>query len=95
MAALEIYFDEKRLVPLPSKAKKGQSVVTLPILVTSKILLANEMISQNVRKSGLARRLNIHMPQVDRLLDLRHSSKIETIEAAMRTLGKRLEVRAV
>jgi len=33
------------------------------------------------------------MPQVDRLVDIRHSSKLENIEAAFRSLGKNLEVR--
>lgn len=92
-AAIEIYFDEKRVVPRPSKAKRGQLSVTLPALVTAKVLLANEMISQGVRKAELARRLNVHMPQVDRLIDLRHSSKLENIEAAFRSLGKNLDVR--
>jgi len=92
-AAIEIYFDEKRVVPRPSKAKRGQLSVTLPALVTAKVLLANEMVSQGVRKAELARRLNVHMPQVDRLIDLRHSSKLENIEAAFRSLGKNLDVR--
>jgi antitoxin HicB len=91
-SAIEIYFDEKREVPLPSKPKKGQPVVTLPALVVSKVLLANEMIRQGIRKSELARRLDVHMPQVDRLLDPRHSSKLDAIEAAFSKLGKRLEV---
>ncbi|MEO6958819.1 MAG: type II toxin-antitoxin system HicB family antitoxin [Burkholderiaceae bacterium] len=67
-AAIEIYFDEKRIVPAPSKVKREQ------------------------RKAELARRLNVHMPQVDRLVDLRHSSKLENIEAAFHTLGKNLEI---
>lgn len=91
-SAIEIYFDEKREVPAPSKPRKGQPVVTLPALVTSKVLLANEMIRQGVRKSELAKRLDVHMPQVDRLLDPRHSSKLDAIEAAFSKLGKRLEV---
>lgn len=90
--AVEIYFDERRPVPLPSKARKGQPVVTLPALVASKVLLWNEMLAQNVRKAELARRLNVHMPQIDRLFDLRHSSKIEFVEQALQALGKRLEV---
>jgi antitoxin HicB len=90
--AIEWYFDEKREVPMPSKPRKGQHVVSLPALVVTKVLLQNEMIRQGVRKSELARRLNVHMPQVDRLLDPRHSSKIEAIEAAFRTLGKRLNI---
>jgi antitoxin HicB len=32
------------------------------------------------------------MPQVDRLLNPRHSSKLEAIEAALLTLGKRLSI---
>jgi antitoxin HicB len=91
-SAIEIYFDEKREVPLPSKPKKGQPVVTLPALVVSKVLLANEMIRQGIRKSELARRLDVHMPQIDRLLDPRHSSKLDAIEAAFGKLGKRLEI---
>lgn len=90
--AIEMYFDDKREVPMPSKPKKGQLVVNLPALVVTKVLLANEMIRQGVRKSDLARRLNVHMPQVDRLLDPRHSSKFEAMEAAFRSLGRRLNI---
>ena len=92
-AAIEIYSDEKRVVPTPSKAKRGQLAITLPAIVTAKVLLANEMVSQGVRKSELARRLKVHMPQVDRLVDLRHSSKLENIEAAFHSLGKSLDIR--
>ncbi len=90
--AIEMYFDDKREVPMPSKPKKGQLVVNLPALTVAKVFLANEMIRQGVRKSELARRLNVHMPQVDRLLDPRHSSKLEAIEAAFLSLGKRLNI---
>lgn len=34
---IEAYFDEKREVPMPSKPKKGQPVVTLPALVVTKV----------------------------------------------------------
>jgi len=91
-SAIEIYFDEKRELPPPSKPRKGQAVVTLPALVVSKVLLANEMVRQGVRKSELARRLNVHMPQVDRLLNPRHPSKLDAIEAALKSLGKRLSI---
>lgn len=91
-AALDIYFDMRRPIPLPSKPRRGQQTVTLPALVTAKVLLANEMLAQGVRKAELARRLDVHMPQVDRLLNLRHSSKLEMIEKALGSLGKRLDV---
>jgi antitoxin HicB len=90
--AIEFYFDDKREVPMPSKPKKGQLVVSLPALTVTKVLLANEMIRQGIRKSELARRLNVHMPQVDRLLDPRHSSKLEAMESAFHSLGKRLNI---
>lgn len=90
--ALQIYFDEKKSVPMPSKAKRGQHVVILPALETSKVLLWNEMLEQNVRKSELARRLHVHTPQIDRLFDVKHSSKIEFVEKAFHALGKQISV---
>ncbi|WP_283149715.1 type II toxin-antitoxin system HicB family antitoxin [Silvimonas soli] len=91
-AALDIYFDEKRQIPMPSKIGRDHRTVTLPVLVTAKVFLANEMLRQGVKKSELARRMDIHMPQVDRLLDLKHSSKIELVEVALQKLGKRLDI---
>jgi antitoxin HicB len=38
------------------------------------------------------RRLNCHLPQVDRLLDLRHKSRFDRLEAAFRALGRRLSI---
>lgn len=90
--ALEIYFDERRPVPLPSKAGKGQLSVSLPALETAKVLLWNEMYSQKVRKADLARMLDVHTPQIDRLFDLKHSSKIEFVEQAAKALGRTLQI---
>jgi antitoxin HicB len=50
------------------------------------------MRAARVGKAELARRLNRHLPQVDRLLDLRHASRLDQLEAAFRALGKRLSV---
>ncbi|MDQ1812182.1 type II toxin-antitoxin system HicB family antitoxin [Massilia sp. CCM 9210] len=93
--ALEIYFDERRAVPAPSKPEPGQRVVALPALESAKVLLWNEMIEKKIRKADLARLLNVHMPQVDRLFDLKHSSKIEFVEQAAKALGKTLTVSLV
>lgn len=94
-AALEIYFDEKRPIPMPSKTKKGQPAVALSALVTAKVLLMNEMLDQKVRKAELARRLDVHMPQIDRLFDLQHSTKLAFIESAYRKLGKQISISIV
>jgi antitoxin HicB len=51
------------------------------------------MTEQGIKKAELARRLGWHMPQIDRLFDLRHASRLDQIEAAARARGKQLEVR--
>jgi antitoxin HicB len=89
---LEIYFAERRPVPAPSKPTKGQASVALPALETAKVLVWNEMCAKNIRKADLARMLDVHTPQVDRLFDLKHSSKIEFVEQAAKALGKTLNV---
>jgi antitoxin HicB len=50
------------------------------------------MRTAKVSKVDLARRLNCHMPQVDRLLDLRHASRLDQLEGAFHALGKQLSV---
>jgi len=92
ITALEIYFDARRPVPLPSAPAKGQHAVTLPALETAKVLLWNEMQRQQLRKADLARMLNVHQPQVDRLFDLRHSSKLDFVEQTAKALGRRLSI---
>lgn len=93
--ALEIYFDERRPVPLPSQPEPGQATVALPALSAAKVLIWNEMFAQKLRKADLARLLNVHTPQVDRLFDLHHSSKFEFVEQAAKALGKKLTVELV
>jgi len=50
------------------------------------------MRTARIGKAELARRLNCHLPQVDRLLDLRHASRLDQLEAAFRALGKQLSI---
>ncbi|CAB3680826.1 type II toxin-antitoxin system HicB family antitoxin [Achromobacter kerstersii] len=92
-AVLQLYIDARRPIPLPEAV--GDGGVTLGALDTAKVFLSNEMVRQGVRKTELARRLGIHNPQVDRLLDLTHSSKLEAVEAAFRELGRRLDISIV
>lgn len=88
--ALDFYFDDRRPVPKPSRPKRGQATVELPASVAAKVLLLNEMLRQKVRPAVLARRIGATKQEVSRLTDLRHSTKIDTIDAALRALGKRL-----
>lgn len=90
--ALEFYFDNRRAIPLPSQATSEQYYVPLSALRSMKVLLLNEMVQQNIRKSEMARRLDVHPPQIDRLLSFRYPSKIDFIEKAFNKLGKNLEL---
>jgi antitoxin HicB len=89
-SALDFYFEERRPVPAPSKPKRAQAVVQLPPSVAAKVLLLNEMLRQKVRPVELARRIGTTKQEVNRLTDLRHSTKIDRIDVALRALGKRL-----
>jgi antitoxin HicB len=92
--AMDIYFDDRRPVPAPSKPKRGQPVVTLPASLSAKILLLNEMLRQKVPPAELARRIGTTRQEVNRLTDLRHTSKIDRIDAALQALGKTLVLEA-
>ena len=94
-SAMDFYFEQRRAVPTPTKAKRGQPVVELPVSLSAKVLLLNEMIKQKVRPAELARRLHTSPQEVNRLTDIRHTSRIDGIAGAMKTLGKTLEIRAV
>lgn len=91
-SALEIYLEENSAVPLPSLALAGQAIVRLPVLLAAKVLLWNEMQAQGIGKAELARRLGVEFPDVEQLLELRHGSKIEHVEAALARLGKYLDI---
>jgi antitoxin HicB len=79
-------------IPAPSKPTKGQRVVTLPPSSAAKVGLYQAMRAGGIRKTELARRLGAHLAQIDRLLDLRHASRLEQIDAALRAVGKQLVV---
>ena len=94
LTALEGYMKDRRPIPTPSRELTGRAVV-LPPLAVAKIELYEAMRNAGVRKAELARRLRWHMPQVDRLLSLRHGSRLEHLEAALTVLDHHLEMRVV
>jgi antitoxin HicB len=89
-SALDFYFEDQRPVPAPSLPKRGQAVVELPASLSAKVLLLNEMLRQKVHPAELARKMGTTPQVVNRLVHLRHTSKIDGIDTALRALGKRL-----
>lgn len=53
-------------------------------------MLLNTMVKSNVRPADLARKMNIKPQEVTRITDIRHATKIDTIQNAFRALGKDL-----
>jgi len=64
----------------------------LPALSTAKIELYRAMRAEKVGKAALAKRLGVALPQVDRMLDLRHQSRLDAIERALAALGRSLTI---
>jgi antitoxin HicB len=90
---LSFYVDARKPLPAPSKPKRGQKTVRPSALECAKLGVYQAMTDQGIKKAELARRLGWHMPQVDRLFDLRHASRMDQIEAAAAALGRHIEIR--
>ncbi len=89
-----VTFGETKEEALAPSERSGVSV-ELPALETAKIELYRAMLTQKVNKSELARRLDWHLPQVDRVIDVHHGSQIDQIEAAFAALGKKLVLNVI
>ena len=89
---LSFYVDARKALPAASLPAAGQKTVRPSALECAKLGVYKAMTDQGVKKAELARRLGWHMPQVDRLFDLRHASRLDQIEAAANVLGKHVHV---
>jgi antitoxin HicB len=79
-------------IPKPSKAKRGQHLVNVPLYLAPKLALYLAMRENGLRNTVLARRLGITETVVRRMLDPKHTTKPERIQAALAALGKRIVV---
>lgn len=93
LTAFEFYFEDERPVPMPSQIP-GAELVEVPLSIWSKILLLNTMLERRIPQVELARLLGTRKQEVQRLIDLRHATKIDTIARAMAALGKPLRLSA-
>ncbi len=76
--------------PVPKKFKGKW--VTLPALSEAKIELYKAMQATGIATAELARRMGCQLPQINRLLNLNHASRLEHAEQALLAVGKRLTV---
>jgi antitoxin HicB len=77
---------------VPAPKVEGQDYVSLPALSMAKIELYRAMRADGVGKAALSKRLGVALPQIDRLLDLRHASRLDAIERAFAVLGRTMGI---
>lgn len=91
--ALSEYINRRLEIPSPGRARgKNIRLVCLPALAEAKIGLYRTMRAKGVRKAEIARRIGWQKSQVDRLLNLKHASRLDQIETALNVLDKRLSI---
>jgi antitoxin HicB len=80
----------KTNVPKPSRLKRGQKLVPVPLWIVAKLALYWAIRELGISQSELARRLKVRETVVRRMLDPNHDTRPEKIQAALEALGKRV-----
>lgn len=91
ISALSAYVEENRPNPKPS-ATRGRPLVSVTALEATKLALHDAMLAAGLSDRELAGRLGLDEKAVRRLRDPMQRSAIGGVEAALRCLGKRVEV---
>jgi antitoxin HicB len=79
-------------IPAPSRPKRGQHLISVPLYLAPKLALYLAMREHGMRNTDLAKRLGVSETVVRRMLDPKHATKPERIQAALTALGKRIVV---
>ena len=90
--ALGLYADDGGDFPQPTAAD-GRPMVAVSALVAAKLALRQAQVLAGITNVELAKRLGVTEGAVRKLRRTDHASKIDSLEAALSVLGKRLEVR--
>ena len=89
---LSIRLSRREAIPAPTPAKRNHRLVPVPLWLAPKLALYLAMRDREVNNSELARRLGVHERVVRRMLDPKHATKAEKIQAALAVLGKQMTV---
>jgi antitoxin HicB len=76
------------------KAKRGKHAhwIEPSSLAQLKLALFVEFRKARISRTELARKMGIAKQQIDRLFDLRYSSRVEQLEAAFHAIGKTIAI---
>lgn len=79
-------------IPAPSKAKRGQRTIRVALYLAPKLALYLAMRERGTSNSELARRLGCTEAVVRRMLNPKHDTRPEKLQAALEALGKHILV---
>jgi antitoxin HicB len=84
--------DDGREIPPPSSAKRGERIVSVPPSMALKAAVYLAVQEAGISNSELARRMQLDEKEARRILDPHHPTKLPKIVAALRVLGRRVEL---
>jgi antitoxin HicB len=90
--ALRGYLAQGRELPRPSKGKKGHLDIPVEATDALKLAVVEAFRAAGISKSEFARRLGKAETEAYRILDPDHATKLTSLEAALRVLGKEIVV---
>lgn len=79
-------------IPQPTRLKRGQHPISVPLYLAPKLALYLAMRECGMRNTEMAERLGISETVVRRMLNPKHNTKPERIQAALAELGKRIVI---
>jgi len=91
-AALESRIHDNEPLPVASKPRRGEIVITPPVGTAAKAALYDAMREAGISKTELARRLGVDEKEVRRMLDTGHGTKLPRIAEAIEALGRHLHI---
>jgi antitoxin HicB len=77
-------------VPPPGDAEGPR--VALDLQLSVKLLLMRALREDGKTRADLQRALGLHRPQIDRLFDPTHATRLDQYEAAFRAIGRRIDM---
>lgn len=94
-AALESRIHDNEPLPVASKSRRGEVMITPPAATAAKAALYDAMREAGISKLELARKLGIDEKEVRRMLDTGHGAKLPRIAEAIEALGCHLHIALV
>lgn len=92
LTAMDFYVEDRRTVPMPSQPTEAEHVIALPASAWVKVLLLNATIEQRISNAELGRRIGMTPSTAQRLFELHHTTKLDTLAAALSAVGKRITI---